>query len=202
MIADEALLLLRSYEPTREEIEQWIESNTIVNWSNRPSARLPPKCLLSKVLVPELIFDDTHGHYELLEVGWEGPRRIHGILAHCDIVNGKIHVDHDRHGSWAGGYAAGGRRTARRHRAGFPYSGTAQTNSFCNHVEKHEWPISKKCRPAAKFHLHGSGNRVSERRREAYANIKREFAAAALHGGAAVQHPGGLFQWRAGPGCG
>jgi hypothetical protein len=43
----------------------------------------------------EVIFDDARGHYEILQIGWEGDRRVHGSLAHCDIVDGKIHVEHD-----------------------------------------------------------------------------------------------------------
>ena len=43
----------------------------------------------------EVILDDEHGHYELMEVGWEGPHRIHGCLVHCDIVKSKIYVEHD-----------------------------------------------------------------------------------------------------------
>jgi ketopantoate reductase len=43
----------------------------------------------------EMICDDELGHYELLEVGWHGPRRVHGIIAHCDVRDDKVHVEHD-----------------------------------------------------------------------------------------------------------
>ncbi|HZO86767.1 MAG TPA: XisI protein [Chthonomonadaceae bacterium] len=43
----------------------------------------------------ELVFDEEHEHYELLEVGWDGPRRIHGCLAHCDVIGDKIWVQPD-----------------------------------------------------------------------------------------------------------
>ena len=43
----------------------------------------------------EVVADDRSGHYELLSVGWVGPRRIHGTLVHCDVVDGKVRVEHD-----------------------------------------------------------------------------------------------------------
>src|SRR4051812_14597562 len=43
----------------------------------------------------ELNCDDERGHYEILEVGWDGPRRVHGLLVHCDIVDDKIVIEHD-----------------------------------------------------------------------------------------------------------
>ncbi|HZT40633.1 MAG TPA: XisI protein [Chthonomonadaceae bacterium] len=43
----------------------------------------------------EMILDDQQDHYELMEIGWDGPRRVHGSLVHCDIIEGKVHVEHD-----------------------------------------------------------------------------------------------------------
>ena len=43
----------------------------------------------------ELILDDINHHYELLQIGWEGPRRIHGSVVHCDIRDGKIYLEHN-----------------------------------------------------------------------------------------------------------
>ncbi|GAB4455227.1 MAG: hypothetical protein OHK0029_10990 [Armatimonadaceae bacterium] len=43
----------------------------------------------------EVVLDDSTGHYQIAEVGWSGDRRVHGILLHCDVVDGKIHVEHD-----------------------------------------------------------------------------------------------------------
>ena len=43
----------------------------------------------------ELVFDEERGHYEMLFVGWEGARRIHGCVLHLDIKNGKIWIQHD-----------------------------------------------------------------------------------------------------------
>lgn len=46
-------------------------------------------------ILTEVILDDARSHYEILQTGWEGNRRVHGSLAHCDIRNGKIYGEHD-----------------------------------------------------------------------------------------------------------
>ena len=33
--------------------------------------------------------------YQLMHVGWEGPRRIHGVVLHIDICDGQIWIQHD-----------------------------------------------------------------------------------------------------------
>ena len=43
----------------------------------------------------ELIFDENRDHYEVMQVGWDGQYRVHGTLVHCDIVDGKIHIEHN-----------------------------------------------------------------------------------------------------------
>ncbi len=43
----------------------------------------------------ETVFDDEHGHYELVHVGWEAGRRVHGAVIHVDIRDGRIWVQHD-----------------------------------------------------------------------------------------------------------
>ncbi|WP_129633408.1 XisI protein [Candidatus Oscillochloris fontis] len=43
----------------------------------------------------ELIMDYTHDHYQLLRVGWHKQQRIHGIVLHIDIRDGKIWIQHD-----------------------------------------------------------------------------------------------------------
>jgi hypothetical protein len=40
----------------------------------------------------ELIFDSEHDHYQLLDVGWEGLKRIYNCFIHLDIKNGKIWI--------------------------------------------------------------------------------------------------------------
>ena len=43
----------------------------------------------------QTIFDRESDHYLLMLVGREGVRRVHGCLAHLDIINGKIWIQRD-----------------------------------------------------------------------------------------------------------
>jgi hypothetical protein len=43
----------------------------------------------------EVVFDPALDHFELVECGWEGHRRVHIVLFHLDIIDGKIWVQHD-----------------------------------------------------------------------------------------------------------
>lgn len=43
----------------------------------------------------EAIFDTTHDHYQLMTLGWNKYQRIHAILLHIDIRNGKIWIQYD-----------------------------------------------------------------------------------------------------------
>jgi len=43
----------------------------------------------------EAIRDQHRDHYEVLQVGWDGQRRIHGSTIHLDIINGKVWIQHD-----------------------------------------------------------------------------------------------------------
>jgi len=43
----------------------------------------------------EVVIDPDHDHYELMNVGWDGHRRIHGPALHLDIIDGKIWVQYD-----------------------------------------------------------------------------------------------------------
>lgn len=43
----------------------------------------------------QLLFDREHDHYQLMSVGWDGEKRIHGIMLHIDIKNGKIWIQHN-----------------------------------------------------------------------------------------------------------
>ncbi len=43
----------------------------------------------------ETIFDDERNHYEMMHVGWNRKRRIHGSVLHIDIRNGKVYIQHD-----------------------------------------------------------------------------------------------------------
>jgi hypothetical protein len=43
----------------------------------------------------EIIIDPERDHYELMRVGWDGQRHVHGASIHIDIINGKIWIQHD-----------------------------------------------------------------------------------------------------------
>ncbi len=43
----------------------------------------------------EVIIDRVQNHFELMKVGWNGQRRIHGCVVHLDIRDGKIRIRHD-----------------------------------------------------------------------------------------------------------
>src|SRR5437660_7556920 len=43
----------------------------------------------------EAIVDRDRDHYEVMHVGWDGIRRVHGSVIHIDIVDGKIWIQHD-----------------------------------------------------------------------------------------------------------
>ncbi|BAZ08235.1 fdxN element excision controlling factor protein [Calothrix sp. NIES-4071] len=34
----------------------------------------------------EAIIDTLHDHYEVMHVGWDGQRRVHGSVVHIDII--------------------------------------------------------------------------------------------------------------------
>jgi hypothetical protein len=44
---------------------------------------------------PEIVIDAAQNHYELMQVGWDGSRRVHGAVLHIDIIGGKIWIQHD-----------------------------------------------------------------------------------------------------------
>ena len=45
----------------------------------------------------EIIWDEAGDHYMMMTLGWEQKetRRVHGAIAHLDIINGKIWVQYD-----------------------------------------------------------------------------------------------------------
>lgn len=40
----------------------------------------------------QLVFDTEHDHYQLLDVGWDGLKRIYYCYIHLDIKSGKIWI--------------------------------------------------------------------------------------------------------------
>jgi hypothetical protein len=43
----------------------------------------------------EVIINPEKDHYEVLHVGWDGKRRVHGSVVHLDIINGKVWIQYD-----------------------------------------------------------------------------------------------------------
>jgi hypothetical protein len=43
-----------------------------------------------------IVFDRDNGHFMLLEVAWNGQERVHRIIAHVDIIEGKFWIQVDR----------------------------------------------------------------------------------------------------------
>jgi hypothetical protein len=43
----------------------------------------------------EAIVDTVRDHYEVMHVGWDGPRRVHGAVIHLDIRGGKVWIQYD-----------------------------------------------------------------------------------------------------------
>ncbi len=41
------------------------------------------------------MFDREKDSYMLYSVGWNSRGRVHGIVIHIDIINGKIYIQHD-----------------------------------------------------------------------------------------------------------
>ncbi len=41
------------------------------------------------------VFDREDNHYLLMQAGYNGERRVHGCLAHIDILDGKIWIQKD-----------------------------------------------------------------------------------------------------------
>jgi hypothetical protein len=43
----------------------------------------------------EAIVDPHRDHYEVMLVGWDGTRRVHGAVVHIDIIGGKVWLQYD-----------------------------------------------------------------------------------------------------------
>jgi hypothetical protein len=43
----------------------------------------------------EAIVDPQHDHYEVMHVGWNGARRVHGSVIHIDIIDGQVWIQYD-----------------------------------------------------------------------------------------------------------
>lgn len=43
----------------------------------------------------KVIFDDLHGSYALMQVGWNGKKHVHGSVIHIDLIDSKIWIQYD-----------------------------------------------------------------------------------------------------------
>ncbi|MBW4627981.1 MAG: XisI protein [Brasilonema octagenarum HA4186-MV1] len=43
----------------------------------------------------EVVFDRKNDRYLLVNVGWDGERRVHGCIIHIDIINNKLWIQRD-----------------------------------------------------------------------------------------------------------
>ena len=43
----------------------------------------------------EAVIDAEKDHFEVMHVGWDGVRRVHGSVVHIDIIDGKVWVQYD-----------------------------------------------------------------------------------------------------------
>jgi uncharacterized iron-regulated membrane protein len=43
----------------------------------------------------EAIVDPEKDHFEVMHVGWDGERRVHGSVIHIDIIDGKVWIQYD-----------------------------------------------------------------------------------------------------------
>jgi hypothetical protein len=43
----------------------------------------------------QAVFDPQRDHYQVMNVGWDGHRRVHGCVLHLDIKDGKVWVQHN-----------------------------------------------------------------------------------------------------------
>lgn len=40
----------------------------------------------------EVLIDQTENHFQLIRVGWLNGSRVHGVILHFDLINGKIWI--------------------------------------------------------------------------------------------------------------
>jgi len=43
----------------------------------------------------QAVIDRERDHYEVMQAGWQGDRRVHGSVIHIDIRDGKVWIEHN-----------------------------------------------------------------------------------------------------------
>ena len=46
-------------------------------------------------ITPLLVFDDEHHSYQLMYIGWDRRRRVHGSIYHLRLENNKVYIEED-----------------------------------------------------------------------------------------------------------
>ncbi|MDY7012885.1 MAG: XisI protein [Cyanobacteriota bacterium] len=50
---------------------------------------------LQKEVESKLIVDSDRNNFVMMVVGWDGDRRVHGVVVHIEMINGKIWIHRD-----------------------------------------------------------------------------------------------------------
>lgn len=50
---------------------------------------------LNKTIERQFVCDTENDHYQIVNMGWDGNRRLYGCTIHIDIKNGKIWIQHN-----------------------------------------------------------------------------------------------------------
>lgn len=67
----------------REIVRQ--ELQAFADWITKPGSDI----------LCEVVHDPILDHFELVRLGWEGRRRIHSVMFHLDIIDGKVWIQYD-----------------------------------------------------------------------------------------------------------
>jgi hypothetical protein len=43
----------------------------------------------------EVVVDPERDHYEVIHIGWDGVRRVHGAVVHIDIIDGEVWIQYN-----------------------------------------------------------------------------------------------------------
>ena len=46
-------------------------------------------------IASEVIIDEDKGHYEILQIGWQGESRVHSAMLHIDLIGDKVWIQYD-----------------------------------------------------------------------------------------------------------
>ncbi|OKH35417.1 XisI protein [[Phormidium ambiguum] IAM M-71] len=72
---------MATLETYRKYIQELLTEHSKLVWDDRIKA--------------ETIFDTERDRYQLVYVGWQGSKRVYGVVLHLDIINGKIWIQQD-----------------------------------------------------------------------------------------------------------